>query len=219
MNSDLTPVTLALSTDGGASWAPANAGFPANTAIGCLAFDPANSQTMYAGTIDKGIFKTMASNSFPVIVGAGGAVFSEGGAGSFRIASSGWPAPVFAISGALPPGLSFDPAAGLLSGTPASGSAGTYPLIVTASNGIPPDGTHNLSLQVLPATSVVVTITNPANGSRLTSVTSITGTVSGNGNSNVEVQVTDGTYYLQANGALTPTSTRSWDCRRFDLAV
>ena len=58
------------------------------------------------------------------------------------------PAPAISIEGALPAGLSYYPATGMLSGTPACGSVGTYPLTVVASNGAPPDARTALTLTV-----------------------------------------------------------------------
>ncbi len=52
---------------------------------------------------------------------------------SFRVIATGYPAPSFTEVGALPAGVSFT-SAGQLSGTPRSGSAGTYPLTITATN-------------------------------------------------------------------------------------
>ncbi len=65
---------------------------------------------------------------------------------SFTFTASGSPAPTFSITGTLPPGLSLDSATGVLSGTPTAG--GSYPLTVTASNGVGTDAEYEFTLVV-----------------------------------------------------------------------
>jgi hypothetical protein len=86
----------------------------------------------------------------PTIASAPTATFAEGTAGSFSVTASGYPAPTFTAAG-LPAGLSLS-SAGLLSGTPAAGTAGNYSITVTAANGIAPDATQSLQLSVVAAT-------------------------------------------------------------------
>jgi large repetitive protein len=61
-----------------------------------------------------------------------------GAAGSFAATATGVPAPTFSESGVLPAGVTFSagaPGAGaVLSGTPAAGTAGSYPIRITAAN-------------------------------------------------------------------------------------
>jgi YVTN family beta-propeller protein len=61
--------------------------------------------------------------------------FVAGTSGSFQVSANGFPAPTFTEAGALPGGLTLSPA-GLLTGTPAAGSGGVYPITITASNSI-----------------------------------------------------------------------------------
>jgi hypothetical protein len=65
--------------------------------------------------------------------------------------SSGYPSRSLSETGALPAGVSFVAADGsaTLSGTPAAGTAGTYPVTLTASNGTSPDATQTFTLTVL----------------------------------------------------------------------
>jgi photosystem II stability/assembly factor-like uncharacterized protein len=192
------------SGDGGASWASINNGL---TYVSSIIIDPSDNRTVYAASY--GVFKTLISAGVPAITGTTiSAIFRESAPGMYKVAASGWPPPQFSISGSLPPGVSFDPISGALSGTPAAGSAGSYPLMETASNGIPPDATSGLTLTVLPATPLAVAITTPTSQANLNTLASITGTASGNGLSGVSVQVSDGVYYLQADG--TFTTTPSW---------
>jgi streptogramin lyase len=57
---------------------------------------------------------------------------------SFTLGTSslGYPAPTFTGTGTLPSGVTFDGATGVLSGTPASGTAGTYAIKISATNSI-----------------------------------------------------------------------------------
>ncbi len=68
------------------------------------------------------------------ITSADSSVFTVGVAGTFTVTASGNPTPSLALTGSLPSGVTFNTATGVLSGTPASGSSGTYPLTITASN-------------------------------------------------------------------------------------
>jgi len=53
---------------------------------------------------------------------------------TFTVTATGSPAPTFSESGALPRGMRFDEATGVLSGTAKKGTKGTYELVVTATN-------------------------------------------------------------------------------------
>jgi hypothetical protein len=68
-------------------------------------------------------------------------------AGSFTFMASGSPPPTFSEAGALPGGVTLSPA-GVLSGTPAAASEGTYPLTVSAHNGLSPTVTEAFTLSV-----------------------------------------------------------------------
>jgi hypothetical protein len=101
----------------------------------------------------------------PVITSGSSATFQVGNRGSFTISASGVPAPSLSEAGALPSGVSFTDngdGTAAVSGTPAAGSGGTYPLTLTASNGISPDASQNFTLTVQQAPSA--SITRPANG-------------------------------------------------------
>ena len=67
---------------------------------------------------------------------AAGADFTEGTPGNVTVLDAGSPTPTLTESNGLPGGLAFNAATGVLSGTPAPGTAGTYTLTFTAANGI-----------------------------------------------------------------------------------
>ena len=194
---------LFKSTNGGASWIEGTGGNLSLT-VQAIAIDPTNPQTIYAGTSSGGIYKTVTSAS-PSITSASAVAFSVGSPGSYTLTASGSPSPTFNLSGTLPSGVTFNTTTGVLSGTPAAGTAGTYNLLFTATNDLPPDATRGVTLTVLPALALSVAITTPANGSKTATLTSISGAASGTGLSKVEVQITDGIYYLQTNNTFTTT--------------
>jgi hypothetical protein len=76
------------------------------------------------------------------------AEFSVGKAGAYTPVVTGTPPPAVSVAGALPGGLTLDGRTGAITGTPAPGTAEQYPVTLTASNGISPDATLNLTLKV-----------------------------------------------------------------------
>ncbi|AKF07714.1 beta strand repeat-containing protein [Sandaracinus amylolyticus] len=84
----------------------------------------------------------------PVITGAATATFRVGQAQSYSFSMSGYPAPTAMLSNVLPIGLVFDATARTISGTPAEGSAGTYPVSIIASNGVGPDVALDVTIDV-----------------------------------------------------------------------
>lgn len=78
---------------------------------------------------------------------ASSANFVEGVSSSFTFNAVGSPTPTYTENGTLPTGVTFD-ATGVLSDIPASGSAGSYPLTVTASNGLSASATQSFTLTV-----------------------------------------------------------------------
>lgn len=87
----------------------------------------------------------------PAITSGSGTTFIEGTSGSFTVVSTGSPTSSMSETGSLPSGVTFTDngdGTATLSGTPASGSAGVYPITITASNGVPPDATQSFTLIV-----------------------------------------------------------------------
>jgi hypothetical protein len=96
---------------------------------------------------------TLKVNESPAINSANTTTFFVDMAGSFTVTTAPhYPFPAtISKTGALPSGVSFvDNGNGTatLSGTPASGTAGTYVLMITANNGVAPNGTQNFTLIV-----------------------------------------------------------------------
>jgi len=91
---------------------------------------------------------TASQSQPPAITSAAAATFTVGTAGSFTVTTTGSPAPSLSETGALPAGVTFDPTTGLLSGTPAAGTGGSYPVTFTADNGVGAGVTQAFTLTV-----------------------------------------------------------------------
>ncbi|MGB7052007.1 MAG: putative Ig domain-containing protein [Acidimicrobiales bacterium] len=94
---------------------------------------------------------TLTVDAAPAITSSNSTTFTVGSSGSFTVTSTGNPTPSLAETGSLPSGVSFVAHAngtGTLSGTPAAGTGGVYPLTITASNGVSPDATQSFTLTV-----------------------------------------------------------------------
>ena len=87
-------------------------------------------------------------NQTAAITSANNVTFVMGSAGTFTVTATGTPTPSLAETGTLPTGVTFNAATGVLSGTPAAGTAGSYPIMFTAHNGIGADAVQNFTLTV-----------------------------------------------------------------------
>jgi Putative Ig domain len=75
--------------------------------------------------------------------------FTVGQAGTYTPILTGAPAPTVSLSpGPLPAGLQLNPATGVISGTPAPGTAGPYTVTLTAHNGVGQDATISVTFTV-----------------------------------------------------------------------
>ncbi len=90
----------------------------------------------------------------PSITSAAGATFVVGTQGTFTVTATGTPTPTLAESGALPSGVTFDIATGVLGGTPLSGTGGAYNPTFTASNGVGTNATQSFALTVNEAPAI-----------------------------------------------------------------
>ena len=70
---------------------------------------------------------------------------------SFNVTASGQPLPSLAVAGTLPAGVTFvdnGNGSGTFAGTPPDGSEGSYPVTLTASNGVTPSATQTFTIGV-----------------------------------------------------------------------
>jgi len=110
----------------------------------------------YAGSTSTNTV-TLTVKQAPTITTGSSTTFTIGTAGSFQVAASGYPAPTFSNTAfsvptsctpsALPSGVTLS-AGGLLSGTPGTGTTGTYTICLTASNSVLPNATQKFTLTV-----------------------------------------------------------------------
>ncbi len=87
----------------------------------------------------------------PAITSSNNTTFTTGSAWSFNVTTTGYPNPSLSESGNLPAGVNFvdnGNGTGTLSGTPAAGTGGTYPISITAANGNLPNATQSFTLTV-----------------------------------------------------------------------
>jgi hypothetical protein len=126
---------------------PAQAAIPADfTASGQTTFSCSQPDQRGLGRgvpCDMGAYALTA----PAVTSADSATFTVGNVGSFQVVANSAPAMKFSVTGTLPAGVSLS-SSGLLSGSPGPATGGTYPITVTASNGMPPDATQNFTLTV-----------------------------------------------------------------------
>jgi large repetitive protein len=94
---------------------------------------------------------TLTVRQAPAITSAAATTFTVGAAGSFAVTTTGFPAAGLTVTGALPSGVTFvdnGNGSGSLAGTPAAGTGGTYPLSITAANGVGSNAVQSFTLTV-----------------------------------------------------------------------
>jgi hypothetical protein len=147
-NSGGSPVTVPLTT-------------PQNTTVNGTPFGQSYGGDLSTWTtLAAGNSLTLNENVAPTIVSAGSASSIVGTPASFTVSAVGAPTPALTESGNLPAGLTFtDQGNGtaLLSGTPAAGTGGSYPITITATSTA---GTTTQSFTLTNAEAP--TITSPA---------------------------------------------------------
>jgi YVTN family beta-propeller protein len=100
---------------------------------------------------------TLALNSFgslslvtlhaPAITSNGQATLTAGHPATLSFTATGTPPPAFTSTGRLPAGLTLT-TSGVITGTPGRRTGGTYPLTVTAANGVAPAATQQFTLTI-----------------------------------------------------------------------
>ncbi len=106
--------------------------------------DPTDSGTLNPGD------GTFPADSAPAITSANNTTFTQGSAGTFSVTATGWPPPAIAETGSLPSGVTLS-SSGTLSGT--ASSFGSFPITITASNGVGSPATQSFTLTVQPGVS------------------------------------------------------------------
>jgi large repetitive protein len=114
-----------------------------------------------SGTVNPGD-GTFPADSAPMFTSASNTTFVQGSPGTFTVAASGWPPATIGETGALPPGVTFDPSTDLLSGTPTA--SGTFPITFSASNGVGTSPTQSFTLTVSAPGGFQITTASLPNG-------------------------------------------------------
>jgi hypothetical protein len=128
------PDGVTLNSDGVLSGTPSESGsFP----ITVTADNGVGSDATQAFTLDV--------NGAPAITSGAMATFTQGSVGSFTFTATGYPDPTFTEDGTLPDGVTLN-SDGVLSGTPSE--SGSFPITVTADNGVGSDATQAFTLDV-----------------------------------------------------------------------
>jgi Putative Ig domain/FG-GAP-like repeat/FG-GAP repeat len=166
-----TPQTFTVSTSGGSG--PITLALAPSLPPGLMFTDRGNGSAIIAGTPGAGsagqypltLSATAGSGAsatqnfrlfvseIPAITSADHTTFTVGAPGHFLITTAGYNVPTISVSGALPIGVGLSNEiinTITISGTPASGTAGVYPLTITVTDilGVIPSATQNFTLTV-----------------------------------------------------------------------
>jgi len=197
---------------------------PDITAKTYIGGDEANSGERFTGKIDDvRIYNSALSTAdisalfnAPAISSANTTAFTEGVAGLFAVQATGTPAPALTKSGTLPSGVTFTDngnGTATFAGTPAGGSAGSYPLTLTATNS---SGSFNQNFTLLVGTP-------PSGLTGYWALNDNTGTqaIDSSGNNNTGTLTNGPTWttgkigqsvnFDGSNDFITTTNTTSWD--------
>jgi hypothetical protein len=146
----------------------------------------------------------------PAFTSGATATFVIGSSGSFSVTTSGFPTvATITESGALPAGITFTDngnGTATIAGTP-TGTGNTYPVTLTASNGVSPNATQNLTIQVNQPPSITL---NPVDQTVQPSQSvSFTAAASGVPTPTVQWQVStdNGVSFTNVAGATSTTYT------------
>lgn len=208
-----------------------NVGTGLDTTIGGKTQQPNDVVVAFLPTISNNPQQQPPAPSAPAITGAscpngcsisGNAVtFAEGTGGTFAITFTGYPTPGLSESGPLPPGLTFSATTGLISGTPADGTTGSFPIVLTATN---INGTTSQSYTLTVAPSVLTITASSATMTFRGAVPAITpsygGFVNGDSPASLTTKPTcsttatstsaPGTYPSMCSGAVDPTYSMNY---------
>src|SRR5271155_852089 len=134
---------------------------------------------------------SLTVNQPPAITSANATTFTVGTAGTFTVTTTGFPNPTLSDSGSLPSAVTFNDngnGTATISGTPATGTAGTYSITITATNEVGSAANQNFTL----------TVAGGGTAPKITSANNTTFTVG-----------TAGSFTVITTGSPTPALTES----------
>ncbi len=135
---------------------------------------------------------TLTVNQASAITSGAATTFAPNVAGSFSVTTTGFPRPMLTATGALPTGVTFTDngnGSATLGGTPANGTGGSYPINITAANGVGSATAQSFTLSVngaaaftsAPATTfrtgIAGTFTVTTSGVPIAAITLLAGTL------------------------------------------
>jgi len=152
-----TPLMLTQVTVGGIAWCQIQFSvIPESSATGLNVYINYDTSSTggggsYAGNGTSGMKfwgEAIQVAAAPAITSASIAAFTIGTASTFSVTATGTPTPTLSETGALPSGVTFNAATGVLSGTPVAGTSGTYQITFTAQNGVGTNATQSFTLTI-----------------------------------------------------------------------
>jgi P pilus assembly chaperone PapD len=149
-----------VSTDGGSTWANVSGATSTTYSFTATESDTGHQyRAVFTDTAGSATTSaaTLTVQQAPAITSADHATFTVGTAGTFTITTTGTPGATVSESGTLPQGVTFSAGANgtaTLSGNPAAGTGGSYPVTLTAHNGVSPDATQNFTLTINEAPAI-----------------------------------------------------------------
>ena len=105
---------------------------------------------------------TLTVKEASTITSVASTTFQTVTAGTFTFIATGYPAPTFSITGALPPRVGFNTTTGVLSGTPTASAGGEWKFTVGASNNVGANATRSLYLTANSTASINATVESAA---------------------------------------------------------
>lgn len=155
-----------------------------------------------AGTGAASAPSNAVTPALPISISSGSkTTFNVGASGKFTVTASGGSAPQFAIVGALPLGVKFVAATGVLGGVPAAGTVGDYVLSISAIDAGNASGAQSFTLTVAKGNQVI-SFTNP--GTRSLQSSPFTGlTASSSGSVPILATLTDTVCGVAGNNTIT----------------
>jgi hypothetical protein len=215
----------------GASGLPAGATFTDNNnGTATLAGTPTTAGTYTViltaaspyGTVMQTL--TLTVQAAPAITSTNAATFTSGTPGSLTVTTTGGPTPAISTTSALPAGVTLtdngDGTATLAS--TAATAAGSYPITITAANGVSPNATQSFTLTVnaAPAAPAITS----ANAAAFTAGTAGTFTVTTTGNPTAAISTTSAlpagvTLTDNGNGTATLASTAATAAGSYPITI
>jgi hypothetical protein len=120
--------------------------------------------------VDDASLSPFPLDAAPSFTSESSTAFTIGAAGNFDVTATAVPPATFSESGTLPAGVTLS-TAGALAGTPAAGSAGTYPITITGANGVLPNASQSFILTItVPLGNIAGTVSAASGGADLANI-------------------------------------------------